>query len=588
MKQPLVVFLDDLHAADLPSLLLLLFVSRLVSTSPLFVLGTSREVEPRLSPDVADALAKIGREGEVISLLRLTRDDVAAWVTTAAGPRPDADDVFRVTEGNPLFVHEVLRVGAHGHTSDGIKAALDEHLSRLSAEARALLEAAAVLGRDFGSRELAEVTTRTHDAVLEDLRHASDLGVVEATERERFQFTHVLLRDRLYESLPPRNRSELHWKAGLVAETHGADPTRVANHLIEGADAGDAERAAGSALRAADQALARLAFEAGAELAGRGLTLLGAGASRLACQLEIACGEGLIRSGSIDAGRERCVHAADLAKGLGCAEEQARAALVFGSEVTQVRSVNAEMVRLLEEALSAMGTGDSSLGAKLGARLATALTPPRSQQDVDRIRDVAFAALAMARRLNDAETLLYALEHARHTLGYLISSDERFEITREAVALAQMLDQRLTLIKVGPTYATSLLERGLRADADATLAAMVELHAALDYPQGRWRLPMLRAGFAFFDGRLDEAERLGDEAVALAERAGSNAAHDRVGQPAHGPRDRPRGTGVNRPACLPSCCRCSSATRSRSRTAPGCSPPLDAAKKHYVSFVKRR
>jgi len=91
------------------------------------------------------------------------------------------------------------------------------------------------------------------------------------------------------------------------------------------------------------------------------------------------------------------------------------------------------------------------------------------------------------------------------------------------VALAQMLDQRLTLIKVGPTYAAALLERGLRADADATLAAMVELHAALDYPQGRWRLPMLRAGFALFEGRLDEAERLGDEAVALGGRAGWNA-----------------------------------------------------------------
>ena len=44
VKQPLVVFLDDLHAADLPSLLLLLFLLRQVSSSPLFVLGTSREV----------------------------------------------------------------------------------------------------------------------------------------------------------------------------------------------------------------------------------------------------------------------------------------------------------------------------------------------------------------------------------------------------------------------------------------------------------------------------------------------------------------------------------------------------------------
>ncbi|HET6281849.1 MAG TPA: AAA family ATPase [Polyangia bacterium] len=527
-EQPLVVFLDDLHAADLPSLLLLLFVSRQVSASPLFVLGTSRDVETRMSPEVSDALAKIGREGEVVSLPRLTRDNVAAWVSKSESSVSDADDVFRVTEGNPLFVREILRIGAHGKnrlTTDGMKAALDENLRRLSAGARAVLEAAAVLGRDFGSRELAEIIANTHDAVMEHVQLATHLGVLEATERERFQFTHVLLRDRLYETLAPSDRSALHWKAGLVAESHGADPTRVANHLLEGAGAGDAQRAAGSALRAADHALAKLAFEAAAELAERGLTVIGAEASRLACRLEIACGEGMIRSGSIDAGRARCVRAADMAKGLGCAEEQALAALVYGSELTSLPHVSVVMVRLLEEALSALGKGDSSLGAKVGARLSIALTPPRTEEAANRLIDIGLASLAMARRLGHPETLLYALEYARNSFGYMLSSDERFELTREAVALAQVLDQRLTLIKVGPTYAACLLERGLRADADATLTAMIDLHTALDYPQGRWRLPMLRAGFAFFDGRLDEAGQLGDEALALAERAGSDAAN---------------------------------------------------------------
>ncbi len=525
-KQPLLVFLDDLHAADLASVLLLLFLSRQISASRLFVLGTFRDVETRLSPEVADALAKVGREGEVMSLARLTRDDVAAWIANKGGLVSKADDVHRITEGNPLFVHEVLRAGAHG----GMPAERRHQRRPRRAPAQALAGGARVarsrrrhrsrlrIARAGGShRRRSRCRARAPAAGRRTSgcwRRPSESGFSSPTFCCGIAFTRPCA---------PSDRSALHWKTGLVVEAHGADPTRVANHLLEGAGAGDAERAAASALLAAQQALARLAFEAGAELAARGLTLLGAAPSRLACQLEIVCGEGLMRSGSIDAGRARCVRAADMAKTLGYADEQARAALVYGSEVAQVRSVNAEMVRLLEDALSAVGTGDSALAAKLGARLATALLPPRTQQDVDRIRDVALAALAMARRLNDAETLLYALEHTRNTIGYNMSSDERFEIIREAVTLAQMLDQRLTLMKVAPTYAVSLLERGLRADADATVAALVQLHAALDYPQGRWRLPMLRAGFALFEGRLDEAERLGDEAVALAQRAGWSA-----------------------------------------------------------------
>jgi hypothetical protein len=527
VQQPTVVFLDDLHAADLPSLLLLLFLSRQVSAWPLFVLGASRELEVRLSPPVADALAKIGREGEVLSIRRLIRDDVAAWVSTSQGRVSSADDVFRVTEGNPLFVREMIRLGARGahrSTSDGMKATLDEHLGKLSQETRAVLEAAAVLGRDFGSRELAEITASQHDIVQEQMRHGIELGVLEAIERERFQFTHVLLRDRLYDALATSPRSELHWAAGLFARTHGADPTQVANHLLEGVGAGDQVLAAGSALAAAQKALSALAFEAAADIAERGLLLLASEPSPLACALEIACGEGLIRSGAMEAGHARCVRAAGMARDLGLQHEQAHAALVYGAELTGSSTVDPVMVDLLEGAISAVGAGDSPLAAKLGARLATALRPPRSEAGANRIGDFARASVAMARRLGDAETLLYVLEFARGGLAFIGTSDETFELTREAVTLAQLLEHRMTLLKLGPSYAGALLERGFRAEADAVLTAMVALHEALDYPQSRWRLPMLRAGFCLFEGRLDEAQELGDVALALAEPAGAHAA----------------------------------------------------------------
>ena len=526
-EQPLAILLDDLHAADLPSLFLLLFLARQLSSAPILVLGTARAVEARMSPELVELLAKIGREGEEIALPRLTRDAVAAWVVARTAPHASADDVFERTEGNPLFIEEVLRVGkrsAHEPVSDGIRAVIDEHLRKLSADERELLGAASVLGREFSSYELAAVVSSDHDAVLECVRRACELGVLDAVDPMRFQFTHILLRDRLHETLPARTRSELHWKAGIHAEARGSDAALIAHHLLEGAGAGDADKAAASALAAAERALGRLAFEAAVHLAERGLALLGAARVPLVCGLEILCGEALMRSGSIERGRAHCVRAAELAAELGCAEEQARAALVYGSEVVGAPIVDPVMVRLLETALEAAGSGDSMLAAKLSARLAAALIPPPSDEALRRIQAMASSSQAMARRLGDAETQLYVGEYGRQGVGYSIPSEERFALTRQTMRLAQQLDQRLTLIKVGPSYAVSLLERGFRAEADEALTNVIELAAALDYPQSRWRLPMLQAGFALFTGRLDDAERLADQALAMAEATGVPAA----------------------------------------------------------------
>ena len=527
-QQPLCLFLDDLHAADLPSLLLLLFVARQLATAPLLVVATSRELEPRLSPDSLEALAKLGREAEVLTLTRLTRDEVAEWTSRIDGTSHDADELFRVTEGNPLFVHELLRHGAASSSlrgSDTIKVALDEHLRHLSKAARDLLEVAAVLGREVSSRELAEVAGIAHDIALDLLRHACDVGVLEPIGRAGFHFTHVLLRDRLYECLPTARRSELHWRAGKVAQAHGAEPARVANHLLEGAGAGQAEQAAQSALGAAEQALGRLAFEAAAELGERGLLALGADTSELGCRLHIVRGEGLIRSGSIAEGRADCVRAAGIATTLGRPDELAQAALAYGAEWSGVPGVDPVMVQLLEAALAAVGSQDSPLAARLAARLANALKPPRSHAVADQIGVLVRSAVAMARRLGDPETLLHVLDLGRQALAFVAPSDERFELTRETAQLAQALGQRFILLRLGPSYAVSLLERGLRSEADAMLATTLELYAAIDDAQSRWRAPMLRAGFCFFDGQLDEAERLGDEARALADQTGAKQAY---------------------------------------------------------------
>src|SRR5215213_374818 len=154
-EAPLAIVLDDLHSADAPTLFLLQFVVRFLRGMRVFIIVTHREAEARASVDVADMLAKITREGLVLALRRLSEAEVATWVR---GELADATDdtvrsVYGVTEGNPLFVEEVLRLGAFDGTDipEDVRAIIRQHLRRLTRETRDLLARGAVLGREMSA-----------------------------------------------------------------------------------------------------------------------------------------------------------------------------------------------------------------------------------------------------------------------------------------------------------------------------------------------------------------------------------------------------------------------------------------------------
>ncbi|HEV8246593.1 MAG TPA: AAA family ATPase, partial [Polyangiaceae bacterium] len=244
-QKPLVIVLDDLHAADVPSLLVLQLLARGLRGAPILVVGTYREVEARLCPELAPLLAKIAREGQVISLARLSQEEVALWLAREPVRQTVAPaDVLRLTEGNPLFISEALRVAASGQTlrpSQGVDSLLEEHLSRLSARGHALLEAASVLGREFAVDPLLALFDAPLDEAHVLFTEAQAAGVISASDKG-FVFSHILLRDKLYGGLPPSRRAELHWRAGEKLAQSGADLGAASHHLIEGHSAGQIER----------------------------------------------------------------------------------------------------------------------------------------------------------------------------------------------------------------------------------------------------------------------------------------------------------------------------------------------------------
>lgn len=527
-RNPLTLVLDDLHVADRSSLLLLNLLARRLGRLPVLVIGTYREVEARADRELAAILSKVAREGEVHALPRLSRRDMADWLE-AALPQPAehlVDEIERLTEGNPLFVQEVLRLGTDAvarRLPDTLTAVLEQHLSYLSSASRDLMRQAAVLGREVTPSVLAELTGLAPHEVEAGLEEAAELSIVHRDLRRGYRFAHVLLRERLYAELEPQRRAEQHWRLGEVlvrsrAPRHAEAHQTGVHHLLEGVSAGVVGRAAEEACFAAKRSLTRLAFEDATDLARRALGMLPehGESSR---ELRLVEAESLMRGGETDEARRACIDIARRARSDGHAEVLARAALIYGTYLASA-TVDSAMVELLGDALDALPEGDSLLRARLSARYAAALIPLRHPADAERVLALARSARAMAERVDDPATRLYVAYFSASAAGYLVARDERFALGEEIVTLARALDDRATLAVMTGWHIVCLVEQGRRADAVATLRAYEVLMEDFRQPQHRWRLALSQALFAALDGDLAGATALTEQMHALAREAG--------------------------------------------------------------------
>ena len=237
--RPLVLVLDDLHAADEPSLLLLRFIAGEVGGSRMLIVGTYRNVDPTVRDPLASTLAELAREQVTrrIALGGLTEADVARFVELDAGAIPVPGLIAALhaeTEGNPLFLGEVVRLlAAEGRLADvdtrtlwtlgipqGVREVIGRRLGRLSAECIRVLTLASVLGRDFGLDALSTLSELPGNELLDALDEAVAARVVTAAPEAhgRLRFAHALIRETLYDGLTTPRRVQLHRRAGEALE----------------------------------------------------------------------------------------------------------------------------------------------------------------------------------------------------------------------------------------------------------------------------------------------------------------------------------------------------------------------------------
>ena len=288
--RPTAIVIEDVHWIDRATRDLLTFLVRILASERALLVLTCRTDGLARGHPILAWLAELcrGPSAVRIDLARLSREDVVRQLAALAGgtPAPElADRIWRRSEGNPMFVEELL-AAARGGRADERPGTLVEILlgrvAELPAQSRPVLAALAVAGRPADEPLLAEVLGLAPEAVIAGLRPAIERGLVAPDAVDgRYRFCHELLREVVEGELMAGERKSLHERFATVlaarpdlAEPAPAGaPAELAHHWLEAGrtpEAYSTSLAAGSAAEAVFAHVdAHRHYERAIELEGR-------------------------------------------------------------------------------------------------------------------------------------------------------------------------------------------------------------------------------------------------------------------------------------------------------------------------------
>jgi len=547
-RAPVMLVLDDLQWADRPTLLLLRHLARAASPTRLLILGAYRATEATVD-GFSDALAELRRERLVtqLDIGGLSESETAELVEIQTGTMPTRAFTHALqaeTEGNPLFVEEIvrhlaeagIRTGEAGPVElhraglpEGVKEVIARRLTRLDAQAIEWLRVAAVIGRDFDSSLLERVVSLGEDQFLNALDEALAAGLVAETPNRpgRYSFSHALIRETLYEGMSAPRRARTHRRVGEALEAHEADRnlTALALHFSRAAGPEDAEKAIRYATRAGEQASSMLAHEEAAEHYARALEVLGRfqpDSPQRRLELLLALGEARVRAGERPLAWDALHEAAVLAGKLGDRASLARAAIGASRRYIQPPGViDQELIELLEGAL-AMSKGERTVErVALLARLCGAIyySPQRT-----RMRELAAEATSLARELGDPQARALAAAARRRAYWGPSYLEQRLSDSTELLTLAREAGDLELQMQGHAWLVVDLLEHGDADAVDAQIEAFSAGAEQLRQPLYLWNAAVWRAMRALLAGRLELADELAAVALGTGGRSEARAA----------------------------------------------------------------
>jgi AAA ATPase domain len=515
-RAPMCLIIDDVHAADAGSLLLTRFVVRSLHRLRLTLILSRRSGEP--APDTGEAALLDGIEREAMPLVLRHFDlgETTAFLAAHGMGRLDPDlalALLRVTGGNPLFLRRIAALGPPDATRplpDGLHAAIDQALARLSPGARQVLRTSAVLGVTPAVSDVVDVARCDPACVLEAVDEAAAAGLVAADSPDRYTFSHELVRAALEDSLGPADRLDAHARAArLVAgDDPGVGPERLArraHHALAAAprSTDDARQAIASCRAAARSMVRSFAYERADALLSQAIDLhershLGPPPDALLVEWAKAAWS----CGRLAEARARFDRAVTAAERGGDPVTFAEAALGLGGHWINDHRSPVERVRVLglqRSALADLPPEYVALRSRLAVRLAA-----EAVYDGAPVGPV-LAALADARRCGDAEALAEALSLSHHALLTPEFAHQRLELADELIRVASEAGHGV-LALMGLCWRTVDLFHLADPRAPRALEDLRERADALACQAILYIVDVLDVMLLVRSGRLDEAE----------------------------------------------------------------------------------
>lgn len=236
----LVLFVDDLHAADIASVGLLRYVARRAGRERLVLVGTVRTGAGDEAMSTLRGL--VGRQGaREVRVGPLSEAHAADLVAARVGERPTGDvlgEILELSGGSPFYLEELARslrdgqLEDQGHQRTTIATG---SLAHLSEPVRETLTRVAVIGTRFDTDEWVALSGRDEAEAFDLLDEALRADSLELTAGG-YRFRHGLVRRGLLESLPDHRRRLVHRDAARRFESMGAPSARIAHHLLEASE----------------------------------------------------------------------------------------------------------------------------------------------------------------------------------------------------------------------------------------------------------------------------------------------------------------------------------------------------------------
>ncbi|HET8894814.1 MAG TPA: adenylate/guanylate cyclase domain-containing protein [Gaiellaceae bacterium] len=365
-ERPLLVCIEDVHWAEPTFLDLLEYCAAWSSDAAILLLCLARpellEVRPRWGGAALALEPLTAAESEQLL------DELAAEWPVAPGSLAKIADA---AEGNPLFLEQMVAMlaedDASGDVPPTIQALLAARLDRLDPAERAVLERAAVVGKEFWRSAVVHLSPQDERGTVgQSLLALARKEFVRPEQStflgdDGFRFRHALIRDAAYAEIPKRLRAELHEAFAAWLEPRNGAPELVGYHLEQAylcglelgePDAALAERAGTLLAHAGEQAYGRDDVAAAENLFSRAVGLLDReSATRIVTM--VLLGSTLITAGDFARARTVLEEAHGLARAVGDTRLEVRAEieLAFVAMFTTATTLGDDLVVTAERAI---------------------------------------------------------------------------------------------------------------------------------------------------------------------------------------------------------------------------------------------